>query len=75
MEIKAVWPYEPVEGMQMKHEKRWLRLLAAVLVLMLVLPTVTSALAASYPYDEEPYQTLPLYKIILCSIKKDESDT
>lgn len=51
MEIKAVWPYEPVEGMQMKHEKRWLRLLAAVLVLMLVLPTVTSALAASYPYD------------------------
>lgn len=51
MEIKAIRPYEPVEGMQMKHGKLWLRLLAAVCVLSILLPMVPSALAASYPYD------------------------
>ena len=40
-----------VEGMQMKHGKHWLRLLAVVCVLSLLLPMIPSALAASYPYD------------------------
>ena len=35
----------------MKHGKLWARLLAAVCVLALVLPTVSTAFAASYPYD------------------------
>ena len=35
----------------MKHGKLWLRLLAAVCVLSILLPMVPSALAASYPYD------------------------
>ncbi|MDD6040158.1 MAG: peptidoglycan-binding protein [Clostridia bacterium] len=35
----------------MKHGKLWARLLAAVCVLALVLPTISSAFAASYPYD------------------------
>ena len=47
MEIKAVWPYEPVEGMQMKHGKLGLRLLAVVCVLSLLLAMIPSALAAS----------------------------
>ncbi len=35
----------------MKHGKCWLRLLAAVCVLSLLIPMIPSALAASYPYD------------------------
>ncbi len=35
----------------MKHGKLWARLLAVVCVLALVLPTFSTALAASYPYD------------------------
>ena len=35
----------------MKHGKLWARLLAAVCVLALILPTVSTAFAASYPYD------------------------
>ena len=35
----------------MKHGKHWARLLAAVCVLTLLLPLVSSALAASYPYE------------------------
>ncbi|MBR6571818.1 MAG: peptidoglycan-binding protein [Clostridia bacterium] len=35
----------------MKHGKLWVRLLAAVCVLALILPTISTAFAASYPYE------------------------
>jgi len=35
----------------MKHGKLWARLLAAVCVLALILPTISTAFAASYPYE------------------------
>lgn len=37
--------------MQMKHGKLWARVLAIVCVLALILPMISTALAASYPYD------------------------
>ena len=37
--------------MHMKHGKLWARILSAVCVLALILPMISTALAASYPYD------------------------
>lgn len=37
--------------MHMKHGKLWARILSAVCILALILPMVSTALAASYPYD------------------------
>ena len=35
----------------MKHGKLWARILSAVCVLTLILPMISTALAATYPYD------------------------
>jgi len=52
MEFKAFFAISTfLEGMHMKHGKLWTRILSVVCVLALILPMISTALAASYPYD------------------------
>ena len=51
MVIKVYLAISIIGGHFMKHGKLWARLLAAVCVLALILPTVSTAFAASYPYE------------------------